>query len=144
MSGLPAQIPWRRFVRVLRELGYRAQKRKAGSGILFASPRRNPRLVSLREPYPGQNMRQRMLHEYLRKLLLTRGEPVVLTSSCPLNGSLEIAATGAGRITLSPLVAESAAPMCGLLFLGRDPLFSTYCRPRLRSVSSWQLPPVGR
>jgi len=29
MSGLPAQIPGRRFVRVLRKLGYRAQKRKA-------------------------------------------------------------------------------------------------------------------
>jgi len=49
--------------------------------------------------------------------------PIVLTSSCPLNESLEIAATGAGRITLSPLVAESAALMCGLLFLGRDPRF---------------------
>ncbi len=71
MSGLPTQIPWRRFVCVLRKLGYSAQKRKAGSGILFFSPRRNPRLVSLREPHPGQNMRQRMLHDYLRKLLLT-------------------------------------------------------------------------
>src|SRR5580693_939049 len=59
MSGLPTQIPWRRFVRVLRKLGYSAQKRKAGSGILFVSPSRNPRLVSLREPHPGQDMRQR-------------------------------------------------------------------------------------
>src|SRR6266566_5651932 len=38
MSGLPTQIPWRRFVCVLRKLGYSAQKRKAGSGILFFSP----------------------------------------------------------------------------------------------------------
>ena len=54
MSGLPTQIPWRRFVRVLRKLGYGAQKRKAGSGILFFSPSRNPRLVSLREAIPDK------------------------------------------------------------------------------------------
>jgi len=82
MSGLPAQIPWRRFVRVLRKLGYRAQKRKAGSGILFASASRSPQLVSLREPHPGQNMRQRMLHEYLRKLLLTPDEFMQLLEDC--------------------------------------------------------------
>jgi hypothetical protein len=82
MSELPAQIPWRRFVRVLRKLGYRAQKRKAGSGILFASASRSPQLVSLREPHPGQNMRQRLLHEYLRKLLLTPDEFMQLLEDC--------------------------------------------------------------
>jgi len=69
-------------VRVLRKLGYRAQKRKAGSGILFASASRSPQLVSLREPHPGQNMRQRMLHEYLRKLLLTPDEFMQLLEDC--------------------------------------------------------------
>jgi len=68
----------------------------------------------------------------------------VLTSSCPLNESLEIAATGAGRITLTPLLAESAALMCGLLFLGRDPLFQHRLPQRLRAASSWQLPLGGR
>src|SRR5260370_40360745 len=54
MSGLPTQIPWRRFVRVLRKLGYGAQKREAGSGILSFSPSRNPRLVSLRQAIPDK------------------------------------------------------------------------------------------
>jgi len=65
-----------------RKLGYRVQKRKVGSGILFASASRNPRLVSLREPHPGQNMRQRMLHEYVRKLLLTPDEFLQLLEDC--------------------------------------------------------------
>jgi hypothetical protein len=49
---------------------------------LFVSPSRNPRLVSLREPHPGQDMRQRMLHEYLRKLLLTPDEFMQLLEDC--------------------------------------------------------------
>jgi hypothetical protein len=34
MCRLSAQIPWRRFLCVLRELGYTAQKGKAGSGVI--------------------------------------------------------------------------------------------------------------
>ena len=82
MSGLPTQIPWRRFVRVLRKLGYAAQKAKPGSARSFFFPSRNPRLVSLREPHPGQNMRQRVLYEYLRKLLLTPDQFMQLLEDC--------------------------------------------------------------
>ena len=35
-----------------------------------------------REPHPGQNMRQRMLHEYLRKLLLAPDEFMQLLEDC--------------------------------------------------------------
>lgn len=74
MSGLPTQLPWRHFVRVLRKLGYTTQKGKAGSARSFLNPRRSPNLVSFREPHPGDNLRQPMLREYLRKLLLTPEE----------------------------------------------------------------------
>ena len=72
-------MPGRRFVRVLRKLGYSAQKRKAGSGIFFLNPNRKPTPVSLREPHPGQNMRQQMLNEYLRKLVRTPDEFIRLS-----------------------------------------------------------------
>jgi hypothetical protein len=74
MTGLPPQVPWRRFVRVLRKLGYTPQKGKAGSARSFSNPGRDPNVVSFREPHPGHNMRQQMVHEYLRKLLLTPDE----------------------------------------------------------------------
>ena len=82
MSELPPQVPWRRFVRVLRKLGYTAQKGKAGSARSFSNPRRSPNFVSFREPHPGQNMRQRMLREYLGKLCLTADEFIKLLEDC--------------------------------------------------------------
>ncbi len=82
MSGLPPQVPWRRFVGVLRKLGYTAQKGKAGSARSFFNPRRSPNFVVFREPHPGQNVRQRMLHEYLRKLVLAPDEFIELLEDC--------------------------------------------------------------
>jgi predicted RNA binding protein YcfA (HicA-like mRNA interferase family) len=82
MPALPPQIPWRRFVGVLRKLGYTPQKGKAGSARSFLNPSRIPNVVSFREPHPGQNMRQRMLHEYLRKLLLSSDEFIRLLDEC--------------------------------------------------------------
>jgi hypothetical protein len=78
MPALPPQVPWRRFLGVLRKLGYTPQKGKAGSARSFCNPSRIPNVVSFREPHPGQNMRQRMLHEYLRKLLLSSDEFIQL------------------------------------------------------------------
>ena len=74
MSEIPTQLPWRRFVRVLRKLGYTAEKGKAGSARSFRNPGRIPNVVSFREPHPGDNLRTPMLREYLRKLLLTPDE----------------------------------------------------------------------
>src|SRR5712691_9481563 len=66
MSRLPPQVPWRRFLHVLGKLGYAPQKGKAGSARSFRNSTRNPNVVTFREPHPGQNVRQTMLHEYLR------------------------------------------------------------------------------
>jgi hypothetical protein len=82
MSALPPQVPWRRFLGVLRKLGYTPQKGKAGSARSFFNPSRSPQVVSFREPHPGHNMRQRMLHEYLRKLLLSPNEFIRLLEDC--------------------------------------------------------------
>ncbi len=41
MSGLPAQLPWKHFVRVLRDLGYRPLKPHRGSPRYFFSPTRS-------------------------------------------------------------------------------------------------------
>src|SRR5439155_22882110 len=84
MSVLPPQVPWRRFVGVLRKLGYTPQKGKAGSVRSFVHPSHSPHIVSFRHPHPGQNMRQRMLHEYLRKLLLAPDEFMHLLEDCEI------------------------------------------------------------
>jgi predicted RNA binding protein YcfA (HicA-like mRNA interferase family) len=81
MPEFPPQVP-RRLVRVLRKLGYTAQKGKAGSARSFSNPRRSPNFVSFREPHPGQNIRQPILHEYLRKLFLTPDEFMQLLKDC--------------------------------------------------------------
>ena len=74
MLGLPTQLPWRRFVCVLRKLGYTAQKGKAGSARLFVNPGRNPNVVPMREPHLGDNLGQAMLRKYLRKVILDPNE----------------------------------------------------------------------
>ncbi len=82
MPALPPQVPWRRFLGVLRKLGYTAQKGKAGSARSFCNLSRSPQVVLFREPHPGHNMSQRMLHEYLRKLPLTSDEFIRLLDEC--------------------------------------------------------------
>ena len=82
MPGLPTQVPWRRFVCVLRKLGYTAQKGKAGAARSFANPGRIPNVVSLHEPRPGQNLRSPMLRKYLSKLILDEDEFLRLLDDC--------------------------------------------------------------
>jgi predicted RNA binding protein YcfA (HicA-like mRNA interferase family) len=82
MPGLPTQVPWRRFVCVLRKLGYTPQKGKAGSARSFLNPSRTPTVVAFREPHPGDTLRQPMLRQYLRKLLLTPDEFMQLLEDC--------------------------------------------------------------
>ena len=82
MPELPTQVPWRRFVCVLRKLGYSAQKTKQGSIRSFMSPERIPNFVSFREPHPGQDLRPPMLRMCLRKLLLDLDEFVQLLKDC--------------------------------------------------------------
>jgi predicted RNA binding protein YcfA (HicA-like mRNA interferase family) len=74
MAHLPMQVPWRDFLRILRKLGYAEQKGKAGSKRYFINPARNPTSVSLSEPHPGDNLRQRTLRSYLHKLQLAEDE----------------------------------------------------------------------
>jgi predicted RNA binding protein YcfA (HicA-like mRNA interferase family) len=82
MSGLLPQVSWRRFVCVLRKLGYVPQKGKAGSGRSFFNSSRNPNVVTFREPHPGQNVRLTALREYLHKLGVTPEEFIQLLEDC--------------------------------------------------------------
>jgi predicted RNA binding protein YcfA (HicA-like mRNA interferase family) len=82
MSGLPNQLPWRRFVCVLHKLGYLPQKTGRGSARVFLNPTRRPATVSFREPHPHDTLRQTMLHNYIRKLLLTVDEFMALLGEC--------------------------------------------------------------
>ena len=82
MAGLPAQVTWRRFVCVLRKLGYTAQKGKAGAARSFANLGRTPSVVSLREPHPGKSMHRPLLRKYLRQLLLDEDEFLRLLEDC--------------------------------------------------------------
>ena len=82
MPELPTQVPWRRFVCVLRKLGYTPQKGKAGSARSFINAGRIPNVVSFREPHPGQNMRPPVLPQSLRKLLVSQDEFMQLLKDC--------------------------------------------------------------
>jgi hypothetical protein len=55
---------------------------KAGLRRSFFDLRHKANFVSFREPRPRQDMRQRMLHEYLRKLLYPPDEFVCLFEGC--------------------------------------------------------------
>jgi hypothetical protein len=49
---------------------------------VFLSATREPHTVSLREPHPSNTLRQAMLHNYLRKLMLTSDEFMELLKEC--------------------------------------------------------------
>jgi len=78
MSALPAQLPWRRFVCLLRDLGYRPLKSHRGSLRQFVSPTRSPNLVSFHEPHSGDTLHKATLCDSLRKLQLSTDEFVQL------------------------------------------------------------------
>jgi hypothetical protein len=82
MPDLPTQVPWRRFVCVLRKLGYTAQKGKAGAARAFTNPNRMPKVISLHEPHPGKNLGGTMLRKYLHRLLLSQDEFMRLLKEC--------------------------------------------------------------
>jgi hypothetical protein len=82
MPGLPTQIQWRRFVCVLRKLGYTAQKTEPGAARSFLNPGRNPNVVLFREPHPDNNLRPAVLRQNLHKLLLNQDEFMQLLEDC--------------------------------------------------------------
>ena len=49
---------------------------------MFFNPARQPATVSFREPHPGDTLHQTMLHNYIRKLLLTVEEFMALLEEC--------------------------------------------------------------
>ena len=78
MSAIPPQLPWRRFVCLLRDLGYRPLKSRRGSVRQFFCPTRSPNLVSFHEPHPGDTLHKPALCDSLRKLKLSTDEFVHL------------------------------------------------------------------
>jgi hypothetical protein len=79
MSGLPAQLEWRRFVCVLRKLGYVQQKSGPGLERVFVNPTHGPDSVSLKE-HPI--LRRSHLRAYIRKLSLSVEEFLRLLKEC--------------------------------------------------------------
>lgn len=82
MAELPMQLPWRRFVSVLRKLGYQPQKAGRGSARSFYHPARVPNTVSFREPHPAHNLGRAMVGKYVGKLLLSSDEFMTLLDDC--------------------------------------------------------------
>ena len=68
MAAIPTQLPWTRFVSVLRDLGYRQLKSRRGSLRQFFSSTRSPNLISFHEPHPGQTLHKGTLNNCLRRL----------------------------------------------------------------------------
>jgi hypothetical protein len=82
MPGLPAQLPWRRFVCVLHTLGYRLQTAGRGSVRVFHNATCESRTISLREPHPADTLRSAILHSYVRRLMLTPDEFMEILKEC--------------------------------------------------------------
>ena len=70
MSAIPPQLPWRCFVCLLRDLGYRPLKSHRGSLRQFFCPTRSPNLVSFHQPHSGETLHKGTLNDCLRKLRL--------------------------------------------------------------------------
>lgn len=49
---------------------------------VFFNPKREPHTVSFREPHPVDALRRAMLHNYIRKLMLTSDEFMELLKEC--------------------------------------------------------------
>ena len=67
---------------VLHKLGYRLQTAGRGSVRVFLNPTREPRTISLREPHPTGTLHPAILHNYIRKLMLTPDEFMELLKEC--------------------------------------------------------------
>ena len=78
MFALPTQLPWRRFVCLLRDLGYHPLRPHRGTLRQFFSFNRSPNLVSFHEPHSGDTLHKATLHDSLRKLKLSEDEFVQL------------------------------------------------------------------
>ena len=68
MAKLPTQLPWRKFVAILKSLGYTAMKSGQGAARNFHNPNRDPNVVTFHEPHKGDTIRQGTLSEYINKL----------------------------------------------------------------------------
>ena len=62
MRGFPTQLPWRRFVQLLRNLGYRPLKARRGSVRQFFNPTPSPNLVSFHESHAGDTLHNTTLY----------------------------------------------------------------------------------
>jgi len=82
MSDFPKQLPWRRFVRVLQNLGYCPLRPHRGSIRWFSNPSRHPNIVSFHEPHPGDNLHEATLHGCLRMVRLSTDEFMELLKHC--------------------------------------------------------------
>lgn len=74
MSAIPPQLPWKRFVCVLRDLGYLLLKSHRGSLRQFFCPTREPNLISFHEPHSGGSLHKGALSDCLRRLQLSPDE----------------------------------------------------------------------
>jgi predicted RNA binding protein YcfA (HicA-like mRNA interferase family) len=82
MSAIPPQLPWRRFLCLLRDLGYRPLKSHRGSLRQFYCPTRSPNLVSFHEPHSGDTLHKGTLNDCLHKLRLGPDEFAQLLGRC--------------------------------------------------------------
>jgi hypothetical protein len=63
MPAIPAQLLWRRFAQLLRDLGYHPSKPHRGSLRQFFNPTRNLSQISFHEPHPGDTLHKARLFD---------------------------------------------------------------------------------
>lgn len=83
-AGLPTQLKWREFVRVVGLLGYVQYGQQAGSARSFKNdnpPAGKPPIVTFHEPHGSATIPLGTLRSYIRKLGISRDEFLTLLNS---------------------------------------------------------------
>lgn len=79
-AGLPTDLSWREFERVLRKLGYVIFKAGPGSARTYRNPQRKPEFATFHEPHK-RGLALGTLRMYVRNLELERDEFMELLNS---------------------------------------------------------------
>jgi predicted RNA binding protein YcfA (HicA-like mRNA interferase family) len=81
-EGLPRQLAWRRFVCVLRQLGYQECGSRGGAARTYKNDNASPPIATFHEPHGGDTLPLGTLREYLRKLNISREKFLELLENC--------------------------------------------------------------
>lgn len=70
-SGIPVDLPWRDFEKVLGRLGYEIFKSSRGAARTYRNPNRDPEFITFHESHGSRGIPKGTLRMYIRNLKLS-------------------------------------------------------------------------